>query len=120
MLNLLLHARSDEQFHLQTGQPWCVGKGDDRKFRSVKWHGIYLEDGMPGWFNSYVLFWYIRWYIGNVKCDPTRTFMYWRGQLGDIGDPMKYVMATTPKEKFSLRFHGKPLDREVWTAMGSI
>ena len=114
--------RPDERFHLQTGQPWCVGWGTDRLYRSVKWYGVYLEDGSSGWFNTYVLCWYVRWYVGNVKCDPTRTGMLRHGQLGEVPPNAEnlYVMTTTPKEKFSLRFHGTPLNREVWTNMGSI
>lgn len=126
--------RPDERFHLQIGQPWCEGWGWDWLYRSVEWYGIYREDGFPGQFKSYVLLWFIRWYIGNVKCDSTRTGMYWNLQLEDgIGEQYipdipipdrpktgKYVMTTTPKEWGSLRFHGKPLDREVWTGMGNI
>mgnify|MGYP001576191185 CR=1 FL=1 len=126
MLDLHKYARSDERFHLQVGKPWCEGWGLDWLYRSVEWYNIKREDGLRGFFKSYVLFWYIRWYIGNVKCDPTRTTMYWYGQLDDGNPPVytpdsnQYVMTTTPKEKFSLRFHGTPLNREVWTSMGSI
>ena len=84
MLDLHKGARQDERFHLQHGEPRCVGDGDDRRYRSVKWYGLYLEDGSEGWFNSYVLFWRIRWYIGNVKCDPTRTGYYRKGWLDDL------------------------------------
>ena len=126
MLYLHKYARPDERFHLQVGEPWCQGWGWDSFYRSVKWHGLVKENGTDGWFTSYVLLWYIRWYIGNVKCDATRTAMYWYGQLDEghepvyVPDPTKYVMTTTPKEKFSFRLHGTPLNREIYTNMGGL
>lgn len=49
--------------------------------------------------------------------------MYWGGQLDDgvfptyVPDPKKYVMTTTKKEKFSVRFFVDP-GEPVWTNMG--
>lgn len=131
-----IRPRPDERFHLQCGhpEPYCVATGawilpaKDWLYRKIEWWGIYLEDGTPGWFNSYILLWVIRWYRGNVKHDATRTFMLVNGQLDDGKephyDPAAYVnhsvMTTTEKEKLSVRFRWKKPDREVWTAMGNI
>lgn len=123
MLDLMKGARPDERFHLQTGQPvphvtnlWIV--------KRVTWSHIFLEDGTPG---SFVSWWVIgnavHWYQGTVKCDATRTHMYWNGQLDDgigavyIPDPNKYVMTTTEKEKFSVRFFVDPSEPR-WDSMG--
>lgn len=123
MLNLSKDARTDERFHLQTGQPvptvqnlWVV--------KRVAWKNIFLEDGTPGYFTSWwVIGNAIHWYRGNVKCDATRTYMYWRGQLDDGKSPAytpdtgKFVMTTTPKEKFSVRFFVDPSEPR-WDSMG--
>ena len=110
--------RLDERFHLQQPKGWCDGWGVDWLYRSVKWHNVYLEDGSPGWFNSYILLWVIRWYVGTVKHDGSRTFAYENGQLGDYEGG--YVMTTTPKEMLSVRVRWKKPNREVWTNQGGI
>jgi len=131
--------RADEQFHLQCvrkkeDEPYCVASGawkfpvEDWVYRKVEWRNIHLEDGTPGWFNSYIFLWFIRWYRGNVKHDATRTFMLVNGQLDDGRkphyDPATYakhsVMTTTPKEMLSVRLRWRRPNREVWTNMGGI
>ena len=118
--------RPDEQFHLQTGQPiphvinlWAV--------KYVRWSNIFLEDGTPGYFHSWwVIGNAVHWYKGNVKCDGTLTLWYWAGddRLDDglpphyVPDPNKYVMTTTPKEKFSVRFFVDP-NEPRWDVMGN-
>lgn len=123
MLNLHLNARPDERFHLQVGQPvphvtnlWIV--------KRVTWSHIFLEDSTPGMFVSWwVIGNAIHWYKGTVKCDATRTHMYWNKQLDDglppmyRPDKMKYVMTTTPKEQFSVRFFVDP-GEPTWEGMG--
>lgn len=123
MLNLHKDARPDERFHLQTGAPvpqvtnlWVM--------KRITWSNIFLEDGTPGTFTSW---WFIgnaiHYYKGTVKCDATRTFMYRQGQLDDgvwptyEPQPDQFVMTTTPKEKFSVRFFVDP-GEPVWTNMG--
>jgi len=124
MTDLMKGARPDERFHLQTGPPvphvWTLFG----VFKRVTWSNLFLEDGTPGVFTSWwVIGNAIHWYKGNVKCDATRTFMYWKGQLDDgvaipyAPDPKAYVMTTTSKEKFSVRFFVDP-GEPVWTNMG--
>ena len=116
-LNLSVGARPDEQFHLQYGAPrpyvrWSYG------VRRVEWANVVLPNGMPGEFTSY---WFagVKWYRGTAKCDGTRTYAYWYGQLGEPVDLDQYVMTTTPKEMFSLRFGWYKADTQ-WNNMGSI
>lgn len=127
MLDLHKGARPDERFHLQTGQPvphvWRSWFG---VVRHVTWRNLFLDDGTTGHFESW---WIIgnalHWYKGNVKCDGSRTRWYWAGEdrLDDgvqphyVPDPGKYVMTTTPKEKFSVRFFVDPAPAE-WDLMG--
>lgn len=123
MLNLHLGARPDEHFHLQTGQP--VPHVLDLKIvKRVSWSNLTLPDGTPGTFVSWWIFGNaIHWYRGTTKCDASRTYMYWNGQLEDglgtpyVPDPSKYVMTTTEKERFSVRFFVDPSE-PVWTVMG--
>lgn len=105
--SLILHAgaRPDEAFYLQAEQPTCTGWGWDWLFRKVTWDYQ---------FSSYILFWYIRWYYGQEKCDGSRT-----KQWNSWGYP-GYVITTTPKEKFSFRLRGTKPDREVWDNAGGI
>lgn len=84
-----------------------------------------MEDGRAGSFQSWWVFGNaIHWYTGNVKCDGTRTRWYWRGQLDNgvpplyTPDPVQYVMTTTPKEMFSVRFFVKP-SVPTWDVMGN-
>jgi len=123
MLQLTKGARPDERFHLQTGPP--VPKVTNLWFmKRVTWSNLFLADGTPGVFTSWwIIGNAIHWYKGNVKCDATRTHMYWNGQLDDgvgeayVPDPKKYVMTTTEKEKFSVRFFVDPGTPE-WSNMG--
>ena len=105
--NQRLHAgaRPDEKFYVQVEQPTCSAFGTDFIFRVVSWD---ID------FKSFIFLWFFRMYIGNEKCDASRTFM-WNG-MGNPG----YVITTTPKEKFSFRVRYKKPDREVWTNMGGI
>ena len=124
MLQLTKGARPDEHFHLQTGQPvphvWTLFG----VFKRVTWSNLFLEDGTPGYFTSWwIIGNAIHWYKGTTKVDATRTFMYWNGQLDDgvlpvyTPDPKKYVMTTTEKEKFSVRFFVDP-GNPTWDGMG--
>ena len=123
MLDLHKGARPDEHFHLQDGPPvphvinlWLV--------KRVVWSNIFLEDGSRG---EFVSWWYLgnaaHYYKGNVKCDATRTHMYWNKQLDDgkgaeyVPNMNKYVMTTTEKEKMSVRFFVDPSE-PTWDAMG--
>lgn len=123
MLDVHKGARPDERFHLQTGPPvpsvlnlWVV--------KRIVWRHLFLADGSPGTFTSWwVMGNALHWYQGTVKCDGTRTRMYWAGQLDDglpptyRPDTRQYVMTTTPKEKFSLRIFVNP-GEPVWDNMG--
>ena len=124
MLNLHLHARPDERFHLQDGPPvphvWTLFG----IMKRVTWSNLFLEDGTPGFFTSWWIFGNaVHWYRGTAKIDSTRTFMYWNGQLDDgtkpssVPDKNKYVVTTTKKEQFSVRFFVDP-GEPVWTNMG--
>ena len=124
MLNLHAGAKDYERFHLQTGPPvphvWTLFG----VFKRVTWSNLFLADGTPGYFTSWwIIGNAVHWYKGNVKCDATRTFMYWNKQLDDgvaipyAPDPKAYVMTTTSKEKFSVRFFVDP-GEPVWTNMG--
>jgi len=123
MLQLNKGARPDERFHLQIGPPvphvvnlWVM--------KRVTWSNLFLEDGTPGYFTSW---WFIgnaiHWYKGTAKIDSTRTFMYWDCQLDDgtepsyVPDKNKFVVTTTKKEQFSVRFFVDP-GEPVWTNMG--
>jgi hypothetical protein len=124
MLNLTKNARPDERFHLQTGQPVATVWSLFGLLKRVTWSHIFLADGTPGSFTSWwVLGNAIHWYQGNVKCDGSRTQMYWGGQLDDGLPPpyiplkTKYVMTTTRKEMLSVRFFVDPAQPE-WDLMG--
>lgn len=123
MLNLHKGAKEYERFHLQYGPPvpkvW--------KFlgmKHVSWSNLCLPDGTAGRFSSWWLIGnVIHWYRGDMKCDGTRTRMYWAGQLDDgqgtpyTPDPRQYVMCTTEKERFSLRGFVDP-GEPTWDNMG--
>lgn len=123
MLDLMKDARPDERFHLQVGAPvphvtnlWLI--------KRVTWSHLFLEDGSSGTFVSWwVLGNAIHWYRGTVKCDGSRTRLYWNGQLDDglpppyRPDPTNYVMTTTSKERVSVRFFVDP-GEPVWDNMG--
>lgn len=123
MLDLHKGARPDERFHLQDGPPVPTVK----RFlfnKLVTWSNLILPDGSAGkWSSWWLIGNALHWYKGNCKCDGTRTRMYWNGQLDDgqgvpyKPDPNKYVMTTTEKEKFSVRFFTDPGD-PVWDNMG--
>lgn len=123
MLNLQKDGKDFERFHLQTGVP--VPKVTNLWFmKRVTWGNLYLPDGTLGFFSSWWLIGNaIHWYHGNVKLDGTRTRMYWAGQLDDgqtpayVPDKNKFVMTTTLKEKFSVRFFVDP-GEPVWDNMG--
>lgn len=123
MLQLTKGAKDYEKFHLQVGPPvphvvklWVM--------KRVTWSHLFLEDGTPGYFTSWWIFGNaIHWYRGTVKCDATRTHMYWNGQLDDGVSPVytpdrtAYVMTTTSKEMLSVRFFVDP-SVPTWDAMG--
>ncbi len=123
MLDLHKDARPDEKFHLQLGMPMSRLVRFGIGYRRV-WDNLWLADGTPGRFMSWWLFGErITWYRGNVKCDGSRTYMYWNGQLDDgvephyTPDPEMYVMTTTEKEKLAVRFNQTPGDG-AWSDMG--
>jgi len=124
VLNLHKGAKDFERFHLQPGPP--VPKVLNLWFmRRITWSNLWLPDGTAGYFSSWwIMGNAVHWYRGNVKADGTRTRMYWAGQLDDdqepryLPDPRKYVMTTTEKEKFSVRFFVDP-GEPTWDGMGS-
>ena len=123
MLNLHKDAKPFEHFHLQMGQP-IPHVVNLKIFKRVVWENLQLPDGSPGFFSSWwIIGNAIHWYLGNVKCDGTRTRMYWAGQLDDGVEPVyvpdltHYVMSTTEKEKTSVRFFVDP-GEPVWDNMG--
>ena len=124
MLNLHLNARPDERFHLQTGPPVPLIKTLWGLYKRVTWRNLWLPDGSPGRFISWwVIGNALHWYKGTAKIDGTRTYMYWNGQLDDgvaptyVPDAEQYVVTTTQKERFSVRFFVDP-GEVVWTNMG--
>ena len=125
MLDLHKGARPDERFHLQVGEPMVVVT-TEWWGRSVRWYNLILPDGSYGVWQSYwirLFGYWVHWYQGTCKCDGTRTRMYWDGALDDGIAPFYtqslelYVMTTTPKEMFSVRFGGVPSE-PVWDNMG--
>ena len=108
-MNLYDGARLDERFHVESFQPYMTAFGWDWLYRRVHW---VME---AGYFNTYILLWFIRWYRGTAKCDGSRTFA-WRAD----GHTADYVITTTPKEMFSIRLRYSKPDREVWYNMGGI
>lgn len=123
-LDLHKGARPDERFHLQKGAP-VPAVSRSWLTKTVRWANIFVDDkGTPGTFVSWwILGNALHWYKGNVKCDASRTYAYWAGQLDDgqgqpyTPDPELYVMTTTEKEKLSVRFFVDPADPN-WTSMG--
>lgn len=124
MLDLMKGAKEYERFHLQDGPPvphvtnlWFM--------KRVTWSNLFLEDGSPGEFISWwIIGNAVHWYKGTAKIDATRTHMYWDGQLDNavwptyVPDKNKYVVTTTEKEKFSVRFFVDPSE-PTWESMGS-
>lgn len=129
MLQLNKGARPDEKFHLQTGPPvphvmnlWIM--------KRVTWSNLFLDpkEYPPNTPGEFVSWWFlgnaIHYYKGNVKCDATRCHLYWDKKLDDgigeeyVPDPNEYVMTTTEKEKFSVRFFVDPGEPN-WDNMGS-
>lgn len=111
-------------YHLQHGPPVPRVKNIFGIMKRVTWSNLFLPDGTPGTFTSWwIIGNAIHWYSGNVKCDGTRTRMYWAGQLDDgqvppyTPDLTKYVMTTTEKEKLSVRFFVDP-GEPTWDGMG--
>jgi hypothetical protein len=122
-LNLMLGARPDERFHLQSGEPIPEVTGSLTFYRKVRWRNVWNVDGSAGEFSSTVINFglkYLQWYSGTAKCDGTRTLMYRAGQLGEPYDQDRCVMTTTPKEMKAWRFRSKDaIDAvPVWTNMG--
>ena len=115
MLDLTLGARPNERFHLQLPEPqasvWTFGP-----LRVVTWTSLVNPDGSPGTFTS-------RWcgrlqfYSGTCKCDATRTVMMRTGQLGDPSPG--YVMTTTPRELWALRWRSAGPQEAVWSSLGA-
>jgi hypothetical protein len=123
LLDLHKGAKEYEHFHLQEGPP-VPSVRRNWLYRITRWNNLQLQDGTVGFFESWWLIGNaIHWYKGNVKCDGSRTRAYWKGELDDgvppvyIPDPNKYVMATTEKEKFSVRFFVDP-GEPTWDGMG--
>lgn len=125
-LDLHKDAKDFERFHLQPGEPKYLG--EERKYfgllRIQRWGNLTLPDGSPGvWVSSWWFGNALYYYRGTCKCDGTRTRMYWYGQLDDgtgapyMPDLNKYVMTTTKKEMFSVRFFVDPSEPR-WDAMG--
>ena len=124
MLDLYKSARPDEHFHLQTGPPVPTVGRVWGLYKRVTWRNLFLPDGSSG---SFVSWWVIgnaiHWYRGTVKCDGTRTRMYWAGQLEDwqgvpyVADLACYVMCTTKKEMRSVRLFVDP-GEPTWDNMG--
>lgn len=123
MLDLYIKTEPYEKFHLQDGPP--VPRVTKNWFyRITRWDNLKLPDGSPGKFTSVWLIGNaIHWYTGNCKCDGSRTYAYWNGEMDDgiephyVPDPNKYVMTTTEKEKQSVRFFVDP-GEPVWSNMG--
>ena len=123
-LDLTKGARPDERFHLQFGPPVPQVKNIFGLLKRVTWDNLRLPDGTAGFFTSWwIIGNAIHWYKGTAKVDATRTYMYWNGQLDNgvlpvyTPDPKKYVVCTTEKEKFSVRFFVDPGTPE-WSNMG--
>ena len=109
-MNLYDNTRPDEEFHIEHSPPYMTAWGwCDCLYRRIHW---VME---AGYFNTYILLWFIRWYRGTAKCDGSRTFA-WR----EDRHTADYVITTTPKEMFSIRLRYKKPDREVWYNMGGI
>jgi hypothetical protein len=121
--------REDEVFYLFQGAVQIHTWGwTDYLYRSVKWryegrwfdrHGreCYLADA---WFNTYIVLWFFRWYIGTAKVDGSRTNRLWDGGLGWPVPADAWVVTTTPKEKFSVRVRWRKPDRERPLNQGGI
>jgi hypothetical protein len=121
--------REDEVFYLlQDGRVEYEGWGVDWLYRSVKWtyEGRWVDrTGRECllhnmWFNSYLLLWFLRWYVGTAKVDGSRTNMLWNGQLGYPVPMDSWVITRTPKEQFSVRLRWRKPDRERPLNMGGI
>ena len=121
MIDLYKNARPDEVFNLSSWPVVMRTWGRDWLYRSVKWQ---IGDPVQGdWFNSYVVLWCFRWYVGNAKVDGGRTLMLRSGELGEGPDPTyagAYVVTYTAKEMLSFRVRWRRPDRERPLNMGGI
>ncbi|MDO8357331.1 MAG: hypothetical protein Q7U76_13150 [Nitrospirota bacterium] len=119
-LDLHKGARTDEVFYLQQGEPVPKSWGWRWLIRRTSWSNIFLADGTPARWTNWNVFWGGQFYHGNAKCDATRCFAYWAGQLGGTMDRSKYVMTATPKEMLAFRWRSKGSDKTpVWSNMGN-
>ena len=124
MLNLQKAANEDERFHLQTGPPVPHVTRFFGIAKRVHWSNLIMPDGSAGRFVSWWLFGNaLHWYVGTMKCDGTRTRLYWAGQLDDghapryVPDLRQYVMTTSERERRSVRFFVDP-GEPTWDGMG--
>jgi hypothetical protein len=104
--------RPDEVFWKTNQSPFMETWGwTNLLYRRVEWRV------WPWVFRSHVLLWFIRWYNGDGKIDPTQTY-----RLRAEQPPYRegYAVATTPKERFSFRLSWRTPDRERWDNMGGI
>ena len=103
--------RPDEVFYKTNEEPYMSAWGYDWLYRRVEWR-------IAIWtFRSYVLLWGIRWYHGDGKIDATQTY---RLRNEEHAYRFGYVVTTTKKEQFSVRFSWKRPDRERWDNQGGI
>lgn len=121
MINLHKNARPDEVFNLSSWPVVMRTWGRDWLYRSVKWR---MDDPVRNdWFNSYVVLWFFRWYIGNAKVDGGRTLMLRNGELGELPSAdlrTAWVITYTAKEMLSFRIRRRRPDRERPLNMGGI
>lgn len=116
MVDLTIGARPDERFHLDRFEPVMSTFGVDWLCRRVHW-----VHATGGWtFTSWIVLWVFRWYHGTGKVDGTRTYAYRAGQYGQPVDVYAFVVTTTPKEMWSVRFSTHSPDRERVGNMGGI
>lgn len=114
----------DDLFHVQHMIPTSKVYGWPWLLKVVVWYDLTKADGSKGKFKSFILFWIIRWYWGNSKCDPTQTRVLWEKEgIGFNALPKPkypYVMNTACSEGWSFRIHFQSAQNEYWDSMGSI